>query len=194
MPRKRKNKSVLICRNGELCWSNVPREDCSGDGRTRKEDIPEKTQCLISIGGDGTLIRAARNLAGLNIPILGVNRGHLGYLNQVNRDDDLEPALDQLLEDRFQIEERMMLCGEAWKGDSLAMKDIALNEIALIRKSVLNALRFFGLCQWAVSEQIFGGRHYRIHPHRFHSLQHVRRRSFGSARGQDDDYDADLLS
>ena len=127
---------------GAVCWSNVPREDCSGDGRTRKEDIPEKTQCLISIGGDGTLIRAARNLAGLNIPILGVNRGHLGYLNQVNRDDDLEPALDQLLEDRFQIEERMMLCGEAWKGDSRAMKDIALNEIALIRKSVLNALRF----------------------------------------------------
>ena len=127
---------------GAVCWSNVPREGYSGDGRTRKEDIPEKTQCLISIGGDGTLIRAARNLAGLNIPILGVNRGHLGYLNQVNRDDDLEPALDQLLEDRFQIEERMMLSGEAWKGDSLAMKDIALNEIALIRKSVLNALRF----------------------------------------------------
>ena len=121
---------------------------CPAGGLFRRRPYQErgysgKTQCLISIGGDGTLIRAARNLAGLNIPILGVNRGHLGYLNQVNRDDDLEPALDQLLEDRFQIEERMMLSGEAWKGDSLAMKDIALNEIALIRKSVLNALRFW---------------------------------------------------
>lgn len=127
---------------GAVCWSNSGHRDGPGDCRTRKEDIPKEAQCLISIGGDGTLIRAARNLAGLNIPILGVNRGHLGYLNQVNRDDELEPVLDQLLEDRFQVEERMMVCGEAWKKGSLAMKDIALNEIALIRKSVLSALRF----------------------------------------------------
>ena len=129
-------------RRGAVCRSNGD-EDRSGDCRTKKEDIPPQTQCIISIGGDGTLIRAARNLAGLNIPILGVNRGHLGYLNQVNRDDELEPVLAQLLEDRYQVEERMMLCGEAWKKGSMVMKDIALNEIALIRKSVLNALRFF---------------------------------------------------
>ncbi len=126
---------------GAVCLTG-PKAGGTPESGVLKDQIPVKTQCLISIGGDGTLIRAARSLAGCNVPILGVNRGHLGYLNQVNRDDELEPVLRQLLDDRFQVEERMMLSGEAWKKGELVMRDIALNEIALIRKSTLNALRF----------------------------------------------------
>ena len=127
---------------GAVCRTQSEGADSAGSRRTARADVPKETQCLITIGGDGTLIRAARDLAGMNIPILGVNRGHLGYLNQVNRDDALEPVLSMLLEDRHQVEERMMLSGEARRGSQVLMKDVALNEIALSRKSVLKALRF----------------------------------------------------
>ena len=127
---------------GAVCRSQQPGADSAGSRRTDRSEVPTETQCLITIGGDGTLIRAARDLAGSNIPILGVNRGHLGYLNQVNREDALEPVLNMLLEDRYQVESRMMLSGKAIRGGTVLMKDIALNEIALIRKSVLKALRF----------------------------------------------------
>ena len=71
--------------------------------------MPEDTQCIITIGGDGTLIQAARDLAGRNIPMLGINRGHLGFLNQVDRTEDIDAAMDALVNERFRLERRMML-------------------------------------------------------------------------------------
>ena len=47
------------------------------DGRPGEIAVPEGTQCILTVGGDGTLIRAAQNTFGSNIPLLGVNCGHL---------------------------------------------------------------------------------------------------------------------
>ena len=94
----------------------------------------EDTECVITIGGDGTLIQAARDLAGRNIPMLGVNRGHLGYLNQVSRQEDIAPVLESLLNERYQLERRMMIHGTAWRREETLLKDIALNEIAITRR------------------------------------------------------------
>ncbi len=82
-----------------------------GGAHRPSEKAPEDTECVITIGGDGTLIQAARDLAGRNIPMVGVNRGHLGYLNQVSRQEDIAPVMDALLEDRYQLERRMMIRG-----------------------------------------------------------------------------------
>lgn len=112
------------------------------EGHVSREAVPQDTQCVITIGGDGTFIRAARELAGLNIPMLGINRGNLGFLNQVSRREDITPVLDALLEDRYQVEERMMLMGRVFRQGELLMEDVALNEIAMTRKSLLKALRF----------------------------------------------------
>ncbi len=88
--------------------------------------VPKEVQCVITIGGDGTLIQTARDLAGVNIPLLGVNRGHLGYLNQVSREEDIAWAMDALLEDKYQLERRMMITGKALRGGELLLEDIAL--------------------------------------------------------------------
>ena len=104
--------------------------------------VPEDTECVITIGGDGTLIQAARDLAGRNIPMLGVNRGHLGYLNQVSRQEDIAPVLESLLNERYQLERRMMIHGTAWRKEETLLKDIALNEIAITRKDPLKVLRY----------------------------------------------------
>ena len=104
--------------------------------------VPKETECVITIGGDGTLIQAARDLAGRSIPLLGVNRGHLGFLNQVSSQEDMAPAMDALLEDNYRLECRMMLKGQAFRGKELLLEDIALNEIAVTRLDPLKVLRY----------------------------------------------------
>lgn len=62
--------------------------------------------------GDGTLIRAARELSPKDIPCIGVNLGHLGYLCELE-EENVYAAIDQIMKDEFVIEERMMLMGSS---------------------------------------------------------------------------------
>ena len=106
------------------------------------EDVPPETECVITLGGDGTLIRAARDLAGSGLPIIGINMGTLGYLTQMGRDGDPKELLDALLEDRYEIHERMMLRGRVFHNDECNAEDIALNDIVLTREGELRVLKF----------------------------------------------------
>lgn len=108
---------------------------------TDRRTVPEDTDCVICLGGDGTLIQAARDLAGRKIPLFGINMGHLGYLTQVSREESMEPVLDALLNDSFTLEKRMMLEGSV-VGAQKTVKGIALNEIVLTRQDVLQMLHF----------------------------------------------------
>lgn len=84
-------------------------------GYTDKSWIPPQTQCVITLGGDGTLIQAARDLVELQLPLIGVNMGNLGYLTQVSRGEGVAPMLDALLADHYRLEKRMMLEGRVRK-------------------------------------------------------------------------------
>lgn len=75
---------------------------------TDVEKIPDDTECAIVLGGDGTLVQAAIDLVHIDVPILGVNMGNLGFLTEVEH-QNVDSALDSLLNDEFQIESRMML-------------------------------------------------------------------------------------
>lgn len=97
---------------------------------------------MITIGGDGTLIQAARDLAGRNIPLLGVNRGHLGFLNQISSQDEIEEAIASLIENRFELERRMMIRGTVFHQGKPVFQDIALNEIAVTSRVPLRVLRY----------------------------------------------------
>lgn len=105
-------------------------------------EVPEATECVITLGGDGTLIQAARDLAGRNIPMAGVNLGNLGYLTQIGRREDVEQLLDALLKDQYQLEKRMMLKGSIFHGGELLKEDLALNEIVVTRRENLRVLKF----------------------------------------------------
>ena len=83
-------------KRGAVCRYMTDYERMKNGRHTPGEYVPEDTQCIITIGGDGTLIQAARDLAGRNIPMLGINRGHLGFLNQVDRTEDIDAAMDAL--------------------------------------------------------------------------------------------------
>ncbi len=73
--------------------------------------IEPDTDCAIVLGGDGTLIQAANDLIHLNIPILGVNLGTLGFLTEVERNNVI-PVLNRLFKNEYRLENRMMLKGE----------------------------------------------------------------------------------
>ena len=127
---------------GAVCRFQRADNKEGGGAHTRAEEVPEDTECVITIGGDGTLIQAARDLAGRNIPMVGVNRGHLGYLNQVSRQEDMAPVMDALLEDRYHLERRMMIKGAVCHEGKTVLEDIALNEIAVTRLVPLKVLRY----------------------------------------------------
>lgn len=110
-------------------------------GYTRPDQIPTDTECIITLGGDGTLIQASRDLISLELPMMGINMGHLGYLTQVSGEESMDPVLDALLNDSFTLEKRMMLEGSV-VGAQKTVKGIALNEIVLTRQDVLQMLHF----------------------------------------------------
>lgn len=105
------------------------------------EPIPYGIRCLVVIGGDGTLLRAAKQVVGRNLPLLGVNLGTLGYMAEVEA-SAVEPALDQLLTGRYFVEQRMMLEGSVFRGEECIAREIALNDVVIIRSGPLRILQF----------------------------------------------------
>lgn len=96
--------------------------------------------CILVLGGDGTLLRAARNMIDRDIPLLGINLGTLGYLAEVEI-AAIDEALDKLLADRFTREERMMLAGQVKRQD-VTEDNFALNDIVISRCGSLQVLTF----------------------------------------------------
>lgn len=108
---------------------------------TNPKKVDDDTDCVLVLGGDGTLIQAARDLSGKNIPLLGVNYGTLGYLAGVEKQNIL-PALDQLMAGDYTLEKRMMLEGTVFNNGKAVKKDVALNDIVISRKGVLRVIDF----------------------------------------------------
>lgn len=79
-----------------------------GDEQTLDRLQEEKADLLIALGGDGTMLRAGHICAPLDIPILGINMGRLGFLTEVQQ-DDWEPAVARVAQGDYWLEERMML-------------------------------------------------------------------------------------
>lgn len=111
-------------------------------GRHADAELVEKdVDCVLVLGGDGTLLQAAADLAGIDVPFLGINLGTLGFLTEVNK-ADIESALSSILMGDYEIEKRMMLEGHSY--DKVGEKDNAraLNDIVITRKGSLQIIRF----------------------------------------------------
>ena len=106
-----------------------------------KEHPDQSVEGIIVLGGDGTLLRAAREYLGMNIPMIGVNLGTLGYLAEVEK-DQIDAALDSLIEDKYEVESRMMLSGISVISGSSMEPMIALNDIVINRKGALHVIHF----------------------------------------------------
>ena len=129
-------------KHGSTCM--VQQAERKMDGPYHYTDpklIPDDTQCIIVLGGDGTLLQAARDLVYKDIPLLGINLGNLGFLAEVDR-HSIYPALDKLLMGDYELEERMMLTGTVFREEKIIGQDIALNDIVIGREGHLRVVRF----------------------------------------------------
>src|SRR6266404_3392483 len=106
----------------------------SSHGLSRTE-VAEQSQLLLVLGGDGTLLAAARVAAPLGIPILPINMGSLGFLTSF-KIEEMYPALEQVLAGRFSCSERVMLDVELHRDAEIIEHQIVVNE-AVINKGAL---------------------------------------------------------
>ena len=111
----------------------------------REENISvsdtEGYDVVIVLGGDGTLMRVAKQCSTLNLPILGINLGHVGFLAQTNV-DGMEKALDRLVEKDYLLEKRMMLNGKVYRDGKLIFESNSLNDVCINRGGMLQILNY----------------------------------------------------
>lgn len=96
------------------------------------DNIKEKIDLVLSLGGDGTFLRAARYALDLDVPIIGINLGHLGFLAQVGP-DEIDLAISIIKNKDFDIEQRMLLKAVVYKDGQKIYEDYALNDVVFFR-------------------------------------------------------------
>ena len=106
-----------------------------------REPFPTEADCVLVLGGDGTLLRVALEASKKNIPVLGINLGTLGFLAEVeiNR---MENAIEKLMAGEYITEERMMLEGSVLHEGITKGVSSALNDITITRCGSLQIIRF----------------------------------------------------
>lgn len=133
---------------GGAVW---PYQDPGRDGdaersRQRPEpgsslEVPADADCMIVLGGDGTVLQAARLTKMLRVPIIGVNLGTLGYMTEVEV-PNLEESLERLIAGDYVQESRMMLGGRVTFADGRREEGWALNDIVISRSGPLQIIKF----------------------------------------------------
>ncbi|MHC1740197.1 MAG: NAD(+)/NADH kinase [Anaerolineaceae bacterium] len=95
---------------------------------------------MITLGGDGTMLRAGHLCAPVNLPLLGINQGRFGFLMQLTP-EDWKKELPRVFNGEFGFEERMMLKAEHWRGTELLHSDQVINEVVVARGRSVRPIR-----------------------------------------------------
>ena len=103
--------------------------------------VPADTELIIVIGGDGTFIHTAKDLIDLQVPIIGINMGNLGYLTEIDA-NHYENDLEQLAAGNYHEEDRMLIDGEILRDGQVINQDIALNDVVLNRSQTLGIIDY----------------------------------------------------
>jgi len=100
-----------------------------------RNELPGKVDLLVVLGGDGTLLAAARALYRREVPIFAVNLGDLGFLTVITR-DELYPALEGVLSGNYRSERRVQIEGELVRADEVLSSFRALNDVVLNKGAI----------------------------------------------------------
>lgn len=107
-------------------------------------DYPEigaRADLVVVQGGDGSMLSAARSLAGQDVPLVGVNQGRLGFMTDIASAKMIE-AMSEILAGKQVIEERTMLAAEVRRGGAVAFATLALNDAVVNKGSVGRLIEF----------------------------------------------------
>jgi NAD+ kinase len=126
----------LKCKDCNVLLGNKLKEDLNlKNSSYYGNDVINESDIIISLGGDGTFLKTARDTYGKNIPILGVNLGTLGFLTEVEK-NKIDFATEKIINDNYLIEERMMLKVKCTRDNKILFEDFALNDIVISRSSI----------------------------------------------------------
>ena len=126
----------MIAKRGGSFTTVVYHPDTMGMG-----EIDEEVDCVLVLGGDGTLLTVARKASAKSVPILGINLGTLGFLAEVEV-NKMEEAVDRLMRGEYLSEERMMLNGRILSEKGAVQISPALNDITITRCGSLQIISY----------------------------------------------------
>jgi NAD+ kinase len=121
--------------NGGVAWLGLLSDE-SLDSRLARGEF----DLLIALGGDGSMLKAGHLCGPVEVPIMGVNLGRLGFLMETRRDEWGE-RLSQLFKGDYWLEKRMMLRAEIWRGADLLGSWDVVNEAVVSRGQVMRPVR-----------------------------------------------------
>ncbi|MBR4580548.1 MAG: NAD(+)/NADH kinase [Lachnospiraceae bacterium] len=109
--------------------------------KTLNDALLGDVECAIILGGDGTIMQFANQLSLTDIPILGINMGHVGYLAEVDS-NHVEDALARLVSGNYKVQRRMMITGTVRKKGKVIFEDTAVNDVVITRNGRLQVINF----------------------------------------------------
>lgn len=104
------------------------------------EDLPQRVELILVLGGDGTMIATARMLGDCEVPVIGVNYGSLGYLAEF-RIEELFTALESIVSGDYKLETRVMLGVELHRGDEVVTKNRVLNDVVMNKSALARIIQ-----------------------------------------------------
>jgi len=131
----------LLDRGLEVSLDRSTDEFLEIDATVPRREIAEHCDLAIVVGGDGTLLTAARSLADSGVPIVGVNLGRLGFLVDVSPDTMTE-RLEEILSGQYTEEQRFLVETEIIRDDTVVQTATALNDVVLRIKNVVRMIEF----------------------------------------------------
>ena len=112
-----------------------------GDGVVTRAELGGVADLVIVVGGDGSILGVSRDLAGSGVPVVGVNRGSLGFLAAI-APGDIEEKFEQILSGDYSIEDHFLLEAQVFRDDVLVSSSTALNDVVVNPSSMSRMMEF----------------------------------------------------
>ena len=111
------------------------------DGVVTRAELGGVADLVIVVGGDGSILGVSRDLAGSGVPVVGVNRGSLGFLAAI-APGDIEEKFEQILSGDYSIEDHFLLEAQVFRDDVLVSSSTALNDVVVNPSSMSRMMEF----------------------------------------------------
>lgn len=131
----------LVARGVDIALDRSASEILGIEATVPRREIAEHCDLAVVVGGDGTLLTAARSLTDAGVPIMGVNLGRLGFLVDISPDTVIE-RLDDVLEGRYTEEQRFLVQAEVVRNDRVIQTSVAFNDVVMRIKNVVRMIEF----------------------------------------------------
>ena len=124
----------------EKNWSISPYVARVNDPALQKRISAREFDLMITLGGDGTMLRAGHLCAPVGLPLLGINLGKFGFLMQL-RQKEWPSVLPRIFSGEFSYESRMMLKVELWRNNEIIQTSQVINEVVVCRGQAVRPIR-----------------------------------------------------